>query len=242
MKIIDAVWEKRNLGVSCVEMEVGKADAVSEVVNELRKRTEQYQVVKAAPGRPDMAFAIQDEGFRYIETLFETTRRFKGKPETPEICKKYERNISYRFANNSEIERVLDEIRIGEIFSTDRIALDPKFSRQLAGQRYAFWMEDVFTRGNASMVISNYLGDDIGFDIHIDKGKYCEMVLGGLFSEYKDCGLGFANTYCGINAAYEEGARVIKSHVSSNNYAAYRLHMLFGMQVRSMEDVFIKHT
>ncbi len=241
MKIIEAVWEKRNLGVSCAEIEVGKTDTVSEVVDELGKRTEQYLVVKAPPGRTDLSFAIQNEGFRYIETMFELGCMFKDRPETPEICRRYVKDIGYHRASESETEHVFNEIRKGEIFSTDRISLDPAFSKQLAGKRYALWMEDVLSKGNATLSITSYQQEDIGFDIHVNKGRYFELLLGGYFTEYHGCGFGFAGEYVTINAAYADGAREIKTHVSSNNPYALRMHMLFGLQMRSLTDVYVKH-
>lgn len=241
MKIIDAVWEKRNLGVTCVEIEIEKSDGISQVIDVLRARNEQYQVVKMATGRPDMAFALQDEGFRYIETLIETGRRFRGRPETPELCRRFEKDISYHYANDAEMARVIAEIRKGDIFATDRISLDPAFSKALAGRRYALWMQDLLAGGKASMVISCYRNEAIGFSIHHNRGSYYDMVLGGLLPEYLDSGYGFVNSYCGINAVYEEGAKVIRSHVSSNNVTILKLHLMFGMQVKSLSDVFIRH-
>jgi len=67
------------------------------------------------------------------------------------------------------------------------------------------------------------------------------MLLGGLFHDWLESGLGFVNSYSGIMVAYEQGARKLKSHVSSNNFTMLRLHMLFGMQVRSMTDNYIRH-
>lgn len=241
MQIVEASWEKRNLGVSCVEIEIRKTDEVSDVIKEIRNRTEQYQVIKSPVGRTDMAFAIQKEGFSYIETMFETTRRLVERPVPPEICEPFIKNIDYHIASNAEVKPVLDEINKGSIFTTDRIALDPYFSKQLAGRRYALWMEDVLKDKRASMIISSYKGENIGFSIHIDKGSFYDMVLGGLFHDWLESGLGFVNSYCGIMAAYEQGAKRLKSHVSSNNFTMLKLHLLFGLQISSMTDNYIKH-
>lgn len=241
LKFIDAVWEKRNLGVSCVEIEIGRRDSATEVINAIRSRQEQYQVIKLAPGRPDLMFVIQDEGFRYMETMVELGRRFDGPPETPEICKGYVKDIGYHYANALETEHVFSEMKKGEIFTTDRIALDPVFSREMAGKRYALWMYDVLTSGRASLAIISYQQKDIGFDIHLNKDRYCELLLGGYFKEYHGCGYGFAGEYVTINRAYEEGARAVRTHVSSNNLYALKMHMLFGLRICSLAYVFIKH-
>lgn len=241
MKIIDAVWEKRNLGVSCVEIEIEKNDNAKSVIEEIRKRTERYQVIKNCIGRTDISIAVQNEGFYYIETLFETGRKLNGRPEPPEICKPFVKNIDYHIATDSEEQHVLEEINRGDIFSTDRIALDPEFSRQLAGRRYALWMKDVLSDNRAYMVISSYKGENIGFNIYVDKGSYYDMLLGGLFYDWLESGLGFVNSYSGIMSAYEQGARRLKSHVSSNNFTMLKLHLLFGLHIHSMTSNYIKH-
>ncbi len=241
MKIVEATWEKRNLGVSCLELEAEKKDLVTEILSVLGGREEQYQVVKVASGRVDIALALQEIGFRYIETLFETGVVLKDRPIVPDVCRDLIKYTDYHTATDEEEKEVIRLIKTGNIFTTDRIALDPAFSIELAGQRYAYWMEDLMLSGKATMFITEYQGDKIGFNINVDRGSYYDAVLGGLFPEYLGSGLGFANSWSGMNATYNLGARKIISHVSSNNYPILQLHLMFGMKIRKVTSTFVKH-
>ena len=54
MKKINAVWEKRNLGISCVELEIAEQDPIEAIEEELKKLSADYMVVKAPIGRFDI--------------------------------------------------------------------------------------------------------------------------------------------------------------------------------------------
>ena len=241
MKIIEATWEKRNLGVSCLEMEADKRDSVTEILSVLQGREEQYQVVKVASGRADISFALQDIGFRYIETLFETGVVLKDKPVIPDVCRNLIKYTDYHTATDEEEKELIRLIKTGSIFTTDRIALDPSFSIELAGQRYAFWLEDLLCSGKETVFIAEYKHKCIGFNTYVERENYYDGVLGGLYPEYIGSGLGFVNAWCGMNACYEHGARKIKSHVSSNNFTMLQLHLMLGMKIEKIVNTFVKH-
>ena len=75
MKIIEAVWEQRNLGVTCAEIEISASDTSNAVRNAVLSRHEQYLVAKVSPANTEVMFALQNMGFTYIETLFEVVYR-----------------------------------------------------------------------------------------------------------------------------------------------------------------------
>ena len=149
--------------------------------------------------------------------------------------------MNYHTATDDQLRQVLNTIREGDVFTTDRIALDPFFSSKLAGRRYALWMNDVLKDKHASMILISYKGVDIGFSVHVNKGNHYEMLLGGLFPEYLQSGLGLILSYGGLVAAYEEGARRVRSHVSSNNPSMFKQHLLCGMGIKSMTHNYIRH-
>ena len=68
MKIIEAVWEKRNLGVTCAEIEVEGNDSPEDLMPLLRMRSEQYLVVKVSSENYAAVTALQREGFMFIES------------------------------------------------------------------------------------------------------------------------------------------------------------------------------
>ena len=241
MRVVEAVWEKRNLGVTCIEMEIGKQDAVPDIEQVISERTEQYQVAKVSAGNVAAVFALQKHGFQFIETLFQTEISLEKRPEPPELYRKLQLDAGYHTASDSEQEAAIAQILRGDIFSTDRVALDPVFSHALSARRNALWAQDALTGKNAAMIITEYRGQNVGFNILADKGSYCDGLLGGLFAEFQNTGTGFANVYSALNAAHDMGAKKMISHVSSNNFQMYKLHLLYGMRVTHMTYNLVKH-
>ena len=241
LKIIEAYWEKRNLGITCAEIEIGKNDPFQETIDTTLARKEQYIVAKVIHGRTDILFELQKGGFLFIETLFETEMSLKGKPIIPAIYSSLVQKVGYHVATATEQSKVIEEVRNRHIFSTDRVALDPHFSKELAGQRYAFWIEDIMVREGSRMIITEYEGNNIGFNVFSTKGKICEGLLGGLFIDYLDSGLGFANSYASLLAGHDLWGTKIVSHVSSNNFQMFKLHLFCGMNIRNLIYVLVRH-
>ena len=75
MKIIDAIWEKRNLGVTCVEVALDATDTVREVKYALAFLEPQYLVVKVPAGRTDLMFCLSEIGCSFIEAAIHVTRK-----------------------------------------------------------------------------------------------------------------------------------------------------------------------
>lgn len=241
MQVIDAKWEVRNLGVTCIEIGIGKNDSSADIERILDERNEQYQVAKVGVGNIGALITLQKRGFQFIETLFETEIFLDKRPDDPSICKKFVQYAGYHAATKDEVIDAIRRVRQGDMFSTDRVSLDPVFSSKLAAQRYAYWAEDTMLKPNATMFIIEYMGENVGFNILVDKGSFCDGMLGGLFSEYISKGFGFTVPFASINAAYDLGAKKMISHVSSNNFQMYKLHLLYGMHVKRMTYTMVKH-
>ena len=241
IKITEATWEKRNIGVSCLEVAVDKSDSADEVINTLKHRTEQYIVVKLDAGNTETMLKLQDIGFKFVETMFETKNDPDKRSHVPEICRSFVNSADYHYASEEEKKTVLSEIKRGNIFTTDRIAIDPYFSKELAGQRYALWINDLLSSDKAEMIITEYSGENIGFIVMENKGKYYDPVISGLFEKYLSSGLGFVNNYCNNRYLMSKNAKRSYSHVSSNNFNNLKLALLFETEIRSLTYVFVKH-
>lgn len=241
IKITEATWEKRNLGVSCLEVAVEKDDCADDVINALKDRNEQYIVVKVDAGNPEITLKLQDIGFKFIEMLFETKNDPDKRTHVPDVCKSFVKNAGYHSASDEETEAVLAEIKRGSIFTTDRIATDPHFSKELAGQRYSLWINDLLAAGKAEMLITEYSGENIGFIVMENKGKYYDPVISGLFEKYLSSGLGFVNNYCNNQYLISKNAKRSYSHISSNNFNNLKLAFLFETEIRKLTYVFVKH-
>ena len=67
MKILNADWEKRNLGVSCTEITVELTDVAKAVRTAIGQIGDDYVVVKVPVPRVDVMLALQEAGYAVIE-------------------------------------------------------------------------------------------------------------------------------------------------------------------------------
>lgn len=240
MRVIDAVWDKRNLGMDVVEIIMEGKDSVEDLTLQLTQVNVPYVVVKIPSGRVDLLLEAQKYGYQYIETTFHL-EGIVSNLSIPSIYKRFEPAIAVMEADNGLKERVLDEIRSGQIFSTDRIALDPAFSKEVAGQRYYNWTCDELKK-DARIFIAFYKTEPVAFGIskRMD-GLRFDAFLGGAFADASNKGLGFLAIHANNYAVNIQNGKRIVTHVSSNNPAILRLHMEYGYNVTQMEYVLIKH-
>lgn len=242
MRTVEAFWEKRNLGVSCVEGEVSRHDTAEEIIQEIRGWKEQYQVMKVPSTRSDLLFPLQDEGFQFIETQFATGTSLKKMPQIPEKYQKIASRIRARKASEQEVNEIVEIVKSGEIFSTDRIALDPVFGKKIAGQRYAYWIQDIYNAGGI-IRITEFDGQKMGFSansLSVD-GKEFHSALGGSYPETVGTGLSTVGMCFVLRGAYESGASRIVSAVSSNNFPILKIHLQAGMHIKDISYVLVKH-
>jgi len=240
MKKINAFWEKRNLGVDCVELQVNNNDFLSEFRNTVRELKSEYQVLRVPSGRTDMLLSAQVLGFQVIEMSIELTRRTKDY-SLPSIYKRFEPHINIIEADENNINKVLLEIKESNMFMTDRIAMDPFFSADKSGNRYYYWSKDMLDTG-AHLYLAQYKGENVGFGLNNSKnGTLYDAVLGGVFPKFANKGLGFLSIHANTKSIISQGGTNIVTRVSSNNSPILRLHMLFGFEIHDMDYVLIRH-
>ncbi len=241
MKIVDAVWEKRNLGVTTCEVTIEPEDTLDEVnsaCDDLSKQFE-YLVFRIPSNRSDLVLPMQMNNFRYIETQF----TFMTSAKNVRIPEKYSvlyEQTSWQLMNEKDLERLYDEIR-GGIFHTDRIYLDPYFTHELAAQRYLFWIQDLVSQGHLPYKVT-FEGEDVGFFINkpIEKNLY-RGVLNGAYRKILDSGMGVLTAYATSMFLKEKNLNVTGAS-SSNNISMVRISLEFGSTIKSLDYIFIKHT
>lgn len=240
MKIINAYWEKRNLGVDCSELEISSNDTLEEFNNIIGELNSNYQVVRIPSAKTDILLSAQAKGFQVIEMSVELARKTKDYT-LPEIYKRFEPFIDIVEADEKSLEKVLNEIKSGNMFVTDRIAKDPYFSVDKSGNRYYWWSKDILNQG-ANMCIAKYNNENVGFGLNFTKdSRLYDAALGGIFHNYNNKGLGFLSIHANITSIILQGGIKVVTRVSSNNTPILRLHMLFGFDINEMNYILIKH-
>ncbi len=239
MKIIDAVWEKRNLGVDAMEFELAATDPVEESIRTIISKEKQYNVVKAPVGNIELNRALSENGYIYAEVMFHIVndlRRRSVHPLHQRLCDE----IHYDEMDDSDLEELFHELEKG-FFRTDRIALDPKFSIEIANKRYANWIKDDMLCG--SRVFKEIYHDEtINFFICKKISDHVfSPFLGGTYEKYIKTGFGIPCMLKSVEICQSLGATQLISNVSSNNYMALKGNLMVGYQINGVQNVFVKH-
>ena len=240
MKIVDAFWQKRNLGVNVTEIQCEPADRKEELASGLSKIQAPYSVCKVPGGAVELLLCAQEQGYQVIEMSIGLESGIRNL-ELPTVYKRFAPEITIKDADKEQEELVLKEIESGSIFKTDRIALDPYFGETAAGKRYANWTRDLIQQGGR-VCVGYYKDIPTAFGVNQDREhKESNAVLGGLLNNRAGVGLGFLSLYTNLYSAKEHGNIKVKTHVSSNNPAIIHLHLQFGYHINEMQYVLIRH-
>lgn len=240
MKVIDAHWEKRNLGVSCTEITADLTDTLDAVRTAICQLSDDYVVAKVPVPRVDLLLCFQEAGYAVIEAVLHIKMGLHN-VVFPQLYKRYENDLSFRQANANDVRQIMAEIRAG-VFATDRISLDPRFTPTHAANRYRHWIEDELNR-NSNAYITMFKSRDIGFSILRNDGEgRFNGLFGGLYLAERKSALGFAIGWANIVKARELGGTVIETNVSANNLAAVKMNLSVGYEVAGISYVLVKHS
>ena len=238
MKTIDAVWEKRNLGVETVEFKIDYSDDES-VMTDILNAEKQYNVVKLPVNKPELMALLQDNGYRFVECMLSIQHDLSDmKKAAAQHLRMF--HLDYFPMDKPDIEVLFLEMKTG-MFSTDRIYNDPLFSKEKASDRYKNWINDELERG---AVIYKLVFRDTAVGFFILKkldGDILNPFLVGLYDGYQDKGFGLSLAFNILTECQRLGARKIVGSVSSNNPAIVRLDEMLGYEIRDIEYVFVKH-
>ncbi len=239
MKVIDAFWEKRNLGVSCTEIKIDTKDKLNDIKNILANCDSEYIVCKMPFNHFGFNHLLTNQGFTFMESSIKLDLAVKNTLLTP-LQERINNEIYYDLMNNYDLDLLYNEIR-GGLFKTDRIFLDPNFMNNQAYERYVNWIKD--EKLNQSQIFKIiYKNETVGFFTlkQIDKSTYYPF-LAGLYNKYSSSGLGFTALRKPIEEVIRVGGKNISTYVSSNNLPIVNIHLQLGFVFRSLEYVYIKH-
>jgi hypothetical protein len=239
LKIVDATWEKRNLGVACIEATVEASDTAADVRKTLAELKTQYLVVKVPAARPELMFAVSEMGCSFVEASIHITRKVSDL-ELSGMEKRLADSVSYAPMQDGDVEVLWDEIRNG-MYDTDRISLDPHFTKEQASNRYIGWIQDEMGRGTDVYKLI-YRNQSIGYFTMKDLGEgVCYPFLAGMYRSHRTSGLGFNIAYKPMCETAARGGTSISTYISTNNDSAVRLHVSLGFRFKEITYVYVKH-
>lgn len=156
----------------------------------------------------------------------------------PPIQKRLYDAIEIGVMDDNDINILYDEIRKG-LFDSDRVFLDPFFSKEQARNRYINWVMDEAKRGK-ELLKNIHKGKTIGFLDFVSKGMESSLFLGGIYLESRRGGIGSIVKV--PQAVRERGGKKGRRSVSTNNPGQVRSLIMNGYIPESIIHTFIKHS
>lgn len=238
MKISDtSVYEKRNLGVDTCSILIEAGDDPGEVLKAIRSLKVPYQECKIPVKCVPLMWELEKAGFRFVETSFE----FRAKTKDillPKEFMAFDGGIAYREASEEDLEHIFEVIMRGNVYTTDKIALNPEYGKLIASKRYVNWIKDVLQFQNGHVAIISKQDVDVFVQVYKVTGDRMDMILGNTMVNNLGAGaIGYIGKYRLIQ---DLGVKEIRTHVSSNNLQSMRMMEQFGMKATGAEYVMIR--
>jgi hypothetical protein len=237
MKIVDATWEKRNLGVTTTEITIENNDLPDHVNEQLSLIDSEYSVVKVPSGMGDILRIVQNKGYVFIEDMIHVVHDLK-EVSMDRVMKRLYDKTSYREMTDADFEQLRAEI-INGMFDNDRISSDAFFAEGVSSKRYVNWINDLKDKGAAFYAIT-YGEESVGFVVleKTDEKTYYS-VLGGGYEKFRKSGTGIVQKEPEITRKL--GGKRLVTSVSSNNVGQLKALIMNGYKPYAIEHVLVKH-
>lgn len=243
MQTIHAVWEQANLGVNAYEILLSEQDTPELIAAEEKRLVAEgaeYIVLKTPVNCPQLLFGLPALGYTYVETVFRVEIR-RDEYRMPEGIARFDRGLSVVHRKTpDEWGPVFDLIRTG-IFRSDRVSIDPAFSRELGGNRYANWLRQMLENGGFLYEVMK--GDKpIGFFVIIRKDESTvDPVLMAMYDEQNDRGMGALLHKKTLDTCFTHECKRLTSTIVSNNAKVLRVYVNAGATLTDTLYTYVKH-
>lgn len=239
MKIIDAYWEKKNLGVTTSEIIVEDSDKLSELEDALCELDSEYQVVKIPVNLFSHYILMGQHGFIFAEAMVSLVRGMQ-KVHIPDKKKEINKKLHLEKMDDKSFEKMLEAVSNG-LYHTDRVSVDPYFNKQQSSNRYFNWLTQERSIGNEFYKLM-YGNDYVGYLDLKQEDKYIwKDVMTGIFPEYRGKGFAMGFTSKLIEMLRNRNATKVYGDISTNNTASLQSRMRYGYKVDKFSYVFVKH-
>ncbi|EGA70924.1 acetyltransferase (GNAT) family protein [Vibrio sinaloensis DSM 21326] len=239
MKVIDATWEKRNLGLSTAELMFESADTIDTYDKWYQSVMDhvEYIVAKVPVGDMSLCNDLLGNGFELRELLTEVS--VNQLPTLSRIQQRMVDHVTYREMTSTDYRSLEKHICSG-MFNTDRIALDSSLGLEKSIQRYLGWLGDEKERG-AKFYTILYKGEPAGFFVlSAIQGNKVKSILAGIYPSHQRYALGFFMNYMAYLEAFKQGVKSVVTYFSSNNRGASSIHYSIACQLHTQYYVLSK--
>lgn len=241
MKVVDCIWELKNLDKKTVEISVGKEDIFSRDIIEQIISNYEYAVVKVPMDMPSFNIGLSNMGFVCIETQMNVGINLHDF-DFSKVEHLYS-DTSYELINNDDdFTSVVSNLLPG-MFSTDRISLDSQFGEAIACRRYINWLTFEYESKRSQLIKVIYKNEHIGFMLIKTDGDTIDLILNGLYKQYQGKGLGILTPASPMMYVKKNSLNITKevTSISSNNIPVVKLYNRLNFQLLQQTYVFVKH-
>ena len=241
MKIVDCIWELKNLDKRTVEISVGKEDTFSRDIILQSISNYEYAVVKVPMDMPTFNIELSEMGFVCIETQMNVGISLHDF-DFSKVAHLYS-DTSYELINNdNDFTSVVSNLLPG-MFSTDRISLDPQFGEDIACRRYINWLTSEYESKRSQLIKVIYKNEHIGFMLIKTDGDTIDLILNGLYKQYQGKGLGILTPASPMMYIKKNSLNIAQevTSISSNNIPVVKLYNRLNFQLLKHTYVFVKH-
>ena len=232
INIVNAHWEKRNLGKDVTEIIVDENAELIDLKSCIYKLETDIVYCKIHCHNLSGFKFLEDNGFKYCENIFSLKKRLRFF-KMHGIFKDVLSELYSTSIEKTDLEFIFSELD-KNIFGTDRIALDPLFGKKISGLRYKNWLNDMYNSNGEYQIklIKNKSHKPIGFYTNRYDNKIAYAPLGGMFSDHLMSGLSHSIIYFPLIDALNKNCTVLKTKISSNNVPVFNIYSsVFGFEV-----------
>lgn len=246
MKIINAVWEKRNLGCDAYEITLDNKD-LKDFETTLKQIREQnfsnsYVVIKMPVGNLCALHALEDEGFRFMEVQQAIKKNLTNYTIPKQIQTRKDFLKRKEIKKDYQKWKKIVNLITPDMFTTDRIYLDPKLNTMTACNRYKNWIMDLINNKDAHLSVFYDKEKEIGFSIDIldINKKISHGVLCGVFPQFSATLYGTLLWDNLLRYLQMQGFKYMETAISSNNLAVLSIYMFFDFKITQQNYVLRK--
>ena len=243
MEIVNCYWEKENLNKDVLEITFSLSDNFN--VDEIISLESQYDyiVIKVPMNMVNVNFQLSKIGYILVENQIRLCKKYKDFNFDDNLIKRVYPHFDVEFVKDkNDLEEIISKIT-PNMFSTDRIYLDPYFGPDSSMIRYNNWMRNEF--GKEGIFISKLLydGKNIGFGMAKYQPHIFHGIIGGIYEEYQNSIYGIITASRNFLIAKKKSIQINEVHtaISSNNTPVLRFYNYLNYTIEDMKYVFIKH-
>mgnify|MGYP003351483234 CR=1 FL=1 len=219
------------------EVSFASGDSIQQLDPNIFKHYE-YIVAKLPSGEIKLLHELEKLDFMFLEAQFDLSIHFDNSIRTAKSSDVLMSRITSTPIETTEKIIKLTQQITPELFQVDRISIDPELGKEVGAIRYKNWILDEYKNGKIFAHEIMLGSTPIGFFILKElSANRLFSLLAGLYSPFKNKGLGLSIVQKPIDWAKEHNYREISTRNSSNNSESFKIHLACGYRLDAISYI-----